>query len=56
MTYLLNMLQIKPRKKSESPTGFQLMTLRDTSVMLYQLSYDASLEAGQVQVQFIPII
>ena len=30
--------------------------LRDTDVMLFQLSYEASLKAGQVQVQLIPII
>ena len=29
---------------------------RDTSAMLYRLSYEASLEAGQVRVQFIPVI
>ena len=31
-------------------------TIRDTGAMLYQLSYEASLEAGQEQVQFIPVI
>ena len=30
--------------------------LRDTGVMLYQLSYEALLVAGQVRVQFIPVI
>ena len=35
--------------------GFK-STASDTSAMLYQLSYEASLEAGQVRVQlFIPI-
>ena len=29
--------------------------LRDTGTMLYQLSYEASLEVGQVRVQFIPV-
>ena len=28
----------------------------NTGVMLYKLSYGASLEAGQVQVQFMPVI
>ena len=35
--------------------GFEPMTC-NTGAMLYQLSYEASLEAGQVQVQFIPVI
>ena len=30
--------------------------LRDTGAMLYRLSYEASPEAGQVRVQFIPVI
>ena len=30
--------------------------LHDTGAMLYQLSYEASLEAGQVRVQFIPVM
>ena len=31
--------------------------LHDTGAMLYQLSYEASLEAGQVRVQlFMPVI
>ena len=30
--------------------------LRDSGAMLYQLSYEASLEAGQVRVQFFPVI
>ena len=37
-------------------TTKQTTTIRDTGAMLYQLSYEASLEAGQVQVQFIPVI
>ena len=37
------------------PPGFEPMsyTVCDTSAMLYQLSYEASLEAGQVRVQFM---
>ena len=35
-------------------TGFEPMT-SDTGAMLYQLRYEASLEAGQVRVQFIPL-
>ena len=30
--------------------------LRDTGAMLYQLSYEASPEAGQVRIQFIPVV
>ena len=30
--------------------------LRDTGAMLYQLSYEALPEAGQEQVQFVPVI
>ena len=41
---------------SDSPTGFEPNDLRDTGVMLYQLNYEALLEAGQVRVQFIPVI
>ena len=41
--------------ESQAPTGFEPMDLRDTSVMLYRLNYEASLEAGQVQVQFIHV-
>ena len=46
----------------ESPEKFwgsneiQTHDLRDTGAMLYQLSYEALLVAGQVQVQFIPVI
>ena len=46
----LKQLQIKPRKNSEAPTGVQTHDLHDTSGMLYQLSYEASMEAGQVRV------
>ena len=38
-------LQIKLRKFFETPTGFKPMTFA-TGVMLYQLSYEASLEAS----------
>ena len=40
-------LQIKPRKKSVF-NGIRTHDLSDTGVMLYLLSYEASLEAGQV--------
>ena len=45
-------LQIKVRKNYVAPTGY----LRDTGAMLYRLSYEASLEAGQARVQFTPVI
>ena len=44
------------RSCKESPenfwgsNGIQTHDLRDTGTMLYQLSYEASLEAGQVRV------
>ena len=38
---------LKPRKNSECPTGFEPT---DTGAMLHQLSYEASPEAGQVRV------
>ena len=55
----LNILRItvKPTKKTQKQFwGFNRIwthDLRDTGAMLYQLSYEASLEAGQVWVQFI---
>ena len=36
--------------------GFKPVTSTIMVGLLYQLSYEALLEAGQVQVQFIPII
>ena len=36
--------------------GIRTHDLRDTGVMPYQLSYEVLLEAGQVRVQFIPVI
>ena len=45
------------KKNSETPTGFEPMTSAIlVHAMLYQLSYEASLEAGQMRVQFIPVI
>ena len=46
----------KAQKKFWGSNGIQTHDLCDTSAMLYQLSYEASLEAGQKRVQFIPII
>ena len=46
----------KAQKKVWGSNKIQTHDLCDTSVMLYQLSYEAALEAGQVRVQFIPII
>ena len=42
----------KAQKKGSK--GIRTHDLCDNSVMLYQLSYEASLEAGQERVQFIP--
>ena len=42
--------------KFEQIHFFVQCDLRDTSAMFYQLSYEASLVAGQERVQFIPFI
>ena len=45
----------KPEKKKQGFNGIQTCDLRDTAVMLYQLSYEAThLERGQVKPQSIP--
>ena len=36
--------------------GFKPMTSTDIGAMLFQLCYEALLEAGQVRVQFIPVM
>ena len=36
--------------------GIRTHALRNTGAMPHQLGYEASLEAGQVRVQFIPVI
>ena len=46
----------KAQKKFWGSNRIRTHDLRDTGAMLYQLSYKASLEADQVQVQFVPII
>ena len=46
----------KALKKFWGFNGIRTHDLRDTGAMLYQLSYEASLEAGQVQVQFISVV
>ena len=46
----------KAQKQFRGSNGIRTHALRDTSAMLYRLSYEVSLEAGQVQVQFIPVI
>ena len=43
----------KAQKKFWGSNGIQSHYLRDTGGMLYQLSYEASLEAGQKRVQFV---
>ena len=45
----------KAQKKIWGSNGIQTHDLRRTCVMLHQLSYEASLEAGQVRVLFIVI-
>ena len=50
----LNQLQKKPEKFWGS-NGIQTHDLRDTGAMLYQLSHEVLLKAGQVRVQFIPV-
>ena len=44
---VVKQLQRKPRNYSEAPNGIRTHDLRDTGAMLYQLSYEVSLEAGQ---------
>ena len=46
----------KAQKKLWGSNRIRTHDLRNTGVMLYQLHYEVSLEAGQVQVQFISII
>ena len=46
----------KAQKKFRGSNGIQTLDLRDTNAMLYQLSYEALPEAGQVRVQFIPVV
>ena len=46
----------KAQKKFQGSNGIRTHHLHDIGAMLYWLSYEASLEAGQVLVQFIPII
>ena len=46
----------KALKKFRGSNRIQTLDLRDTNAMLYQLSYEALLEAGQVRVQFIPVV
>ena len=46
----------KAQKKFWGFNGIRTHDICDTSAMLYRLSYEALLEAGQVRVQFIPAI
>ena len=46
----------KPRKKIRGFNRIWTHDLRDTGAMLYQLSYEASLKAVEVRVQFIPVV
>ena len=43
----------KAQKKFWGSNGIWTHDLRDTGAMLYQLTYDASLEAGQVRVDLL---
>ena len=64
-------LRIKSRGESDLPSceltnkahqkfwgfkGIRTHDLRDTGAMLYELSYEASMGAGQLRVQFISVI
>ena len=44
------------QKKIWGSNGIRTHDFYDTGAMLDQLSYEVSLEAGEVQVEFIPII
>ena len=44
------------KESCEVTNGIRTHDLRDIGVMLYRLSYEASPEAGQMRVQFIPVI
>ena len=46
----------KAQKQFWGSNGIRTRDLRNTGAMLYRLSYEASLEAGQVRVQFIDIM
>ena len=46
----------KAQKTFWGSIGIQTHELRDIGLMLYQLSYEASLKAGQERVQLIPVI
>ena len=55
--FVISVLKLKkPRKKIWGSNGIRTHDRHDTGTMLYQPSYEAWLEAGQVQVQFISII
>ena len=45
----------KAQNKFWGSNGIWTHDLHDTGAMLYQLSYEALLEAGQVRVQFNPL-
>ena len=51
-THMIN----KAQKKFWGSNGIRTHELRDTGAMLYRLSYEASMGAGQFRVQFIPVI
>ena len=55
-SYKVKAVTNKAQKEFWGSNGIQTHDLRDTGAMLYRLSYEASLQAGQVRVQFIPII
>ena len=46
----------KAPQKIWGSNGIRTHDFRNTRAMLYQLSSEALLEAGQVQIQFIPVI
>ena len=46
----------KAQKKFWGSNGIRTHDLRDAGAMLYRLGYEASIEAGQELVKFIPVI
>ena len=53
---VLKQLKQLQRKSRENIQRIQTHVLHDTGAILFQLSYEASLEAAQERVQFIPVI
>ena len=56
--YMIKIIRVHCENTSDPrvSNGIRIYDLGDTGPKLYQLSYEASLEAGQVRVQFIHYI